>query len=136
MQPELISSTFLLIGLYCQYLIFSSYVEIYCEHIRDLLTRKPPIPNLFWLTDNLIIAEKDNLTILEDKNKGLWITDATEVPVTNMKEVLSVMNTYDNYFIIFVTSYVFLPSLIMFGKTVVWKIGFLLKQVIFGLHVC
>jgi kinesin family protein 5 len=49
-------------------------VEIYKEKIRDLLDRK-----------------KDNLTILEDKNKGLFVTEATEENVTSLDEAMSVM---------------------------------------------
>jgi kinesin family protein 5 len=40
---------------------------------------------------DLLTPMKDNLTILEDKNKGLWVTDATETPVRTLDEVMGVM---------------------------------------------
>jgi kinesin family member 5 len=49
-----------------------SYIEIYMEKIRDLLD------------DNRV---KVNLTIREDKIKGVYIVDVTEVYVTSNEEV-------------------------------------------------
>ena len=49
-----------------------SYVEIYMERIRDLL-------------DDTKV--KTNLTIREDKMKGVYIVDVTEIYVTSNEEV-------------------------------------------------
>jgi len=51
-----------------------SYVEIYMERIRDLLD------------DNMV---KTNLTVREDKTKGVYIVDVTEIYVTSYDEVLT-----------------------------------------------
>jgi len=59
-----------------EYIVVSSFVEIYLERIRDLIT-----------------VDKCNLQIMEDRTKGLWVTDATEVPVANVHEVMSVIKT-------------------------------------------
>ena len=48
-----------------------AHIEIYMEQIRDLLNQS-----------------KSNLAIREDTDKGLWITDATEVIVTSTAEAL------------------------------------------------
>ena len=54
-----------------------SYVEIYLEKIRDLLD------------ENRL---KVNLTIREDKIKGIYIAGVTEEYVTSPQETLNVMN--------------------------------------------
>ena len=54
-----------------------SYVEIYLEKIRDLLD------------ENRL---KVNLTIREDKIKGIYIAGVTEEYVTSSEETLAVMN--------------------------------------------
>jgi kinesin family protein 5 len=53
-----------------------SYVEIYMEKIRDLLD------------DN---HTKNNLTVREDKIKGIYIAGVTEEYVTSDEELLSIM---------------------------------------------
>lgn len=53
-----------------------SYVEIYMEKIRDLL-------------DNS--HTKVNLTVREDKVKGIYIAEVTEVYVTSHDELLGIM---------------------------------------------
>jgi kinesin family member 5 len=65
-----------------------SYVEIYLEKIRDLLD------------ENRV---KVNLTIREDKIKGIYIAGVTEEYVTSMEETLAVMNmgTYRYHMCIF-----------------------------------
>lgn len=52
-----------------------SYLEIYMEKIMDLLDVK-----------------KTNLNVKQDKTRGLYIEDATEVFVGNTDEMMSVMN--------------------------------------------
>ena len=59
-------------GVYYQ--VGFSYIEIYNEKIRDCLT-----------------PSKDNLTVYNDTKKGLWVTDATKVPVKNTKELLKLL---------------------------------------------
>lgn len=53
-----------------------SYVEIYMEKIRDLLD------------DNRL---KTNLTVREDKIKGIYIAGVTEEYVTSHEELLDIM---------------------------------------------
>lgn len=54
-----------------------SYVEIYCEKVRDLL-------------DNHRV--KTNLMIREDVNRGIYIAGVTEEYVTSEEELLAIMN--------------------------------------------
>jgi kinesin family member 5 len=54
----------------------ASYVEIYCEKIRDLL-------------DNHRV--KTNLMVREDKTKGIYIAGVTEEYVTSEDELLGIM---------------------------------------------
>jgi kinesin family protein 5 len=54
-----------------------SYVEIYLEKIRDLLD------------ENRL---KNNLTIREDKIKGVYIAGVTEEYVTTVEELLQIMH--------------------------------------------
>jgi kinesin family member 5 len=54
-----------------------SYVEIYLEKIRDLLDEH---------------RTKTNLTIREDKLKGVYIAGVTEEYVTSVEELLQVMH--------------------------------------------
>lgn len=58
-----------------EFTIKCSYLEIYMEKIRDLID-----------------AKKTNLQVKEDKTKGLYIQDATEVYVSNPDEMMNVMN--------------------------------------------
>lgn len=53
-----------------------SYVEIYLEKIRDLLD------------ENRL---KNNLTVREDKLKGVYIAGVTEEYVTSVQELLQIM---------------------------------------------
>jgi kinesin family protein 5 len=53
-----------------------SYVEIYMEKIRDLLD------------ENRL---KTNLTVREDKIKGIYIAGVTEIYVTSHMELLGIM---------------------------------------------
>ena len=57
-----------------EFSIKCSYLEIYMEKIKDLLDVK-----------------KTNLQVKEDKVKGLYIQDATEVYVSNSDEMMGVM---------------------------------------------
>lgn len=54
-----------------------SYVEIYLEKIRDLLDES---------------RTKTNLTVREDKLKGIYIAGVTEEYVTSVDELLQVMH--------------------------------------------
>jgi kinesin family protein 5 len=54
-----------------------SYVEIYMERIRDLLDET---------------RTKVNLTVREDKLKGIYIAGATEEYVTSIEEVFYLMD--------------------------------------------
>ena len=56
----------------------ASYVEIYCEKVRDLL-------------DNHRV--KTNLMIREDKTKGIYIAGVTEEYVTSEDELLGIMSS-------------------------------------------
>ena len=57
-----------------------SYVEIYMERIRDLLDDT---------------RQKINLIIREDKLKGVYIVDVTEIYVTSNEEVITIVqHTY------------------------------------------
>ena len=58
-----------------EFSIKCSYLEIYMEKIMDLLD-----------------AKKTNLQVKEDKIKGLYIQDATEVYVGSTDEMMNVMN--------------------------------------------
>lgn len=58
-----------------EFTIKCSYLEIYMEKIMDLLD-----------------AKKTNLQVKEDKTKGLYIQDATEVYVSTTDEMMDVMN--------------------------------------------
>ena len=58
-----------------EFSIKCSYLEIYMEKIKDLLDVK-----------------KTNLSVKNDKVKGLYIEDATEVFVGNTDEMMGVMN--------------------------------------------
>ncbi len=51
-----------------------SLVEIYLEHIRDLLD-----------------PSKQNLSIREDKETGIWIEDVTEIYVSSEADVYSLL---------------------------------------------
>ena len=51
-----------------------SYLEIYNEKIQDCLS-----------------TAKDNLKVYKNEGNGLWVTDATKVPVKNSKEVHKLM---------------------------------------------
>ena len=49
-----------------------SYIEIYNEKIQDLLDRNKYI---------FITARKTNLLVKEEKEKGTWVQDCTEVNI-------------------------------------------------------
>jgi kinesin family protein 5 len=57
-----------------------SYLEIYNEKIQDLLDR------IKFLT----LARKNNLVVKEEKEKGIWVQDATEIYVATKEEMLEV----------------------------------------------
>lgn len=59
-----------------EFLVKASYLEIYMEHIRDLLDTR-----------------RDNLKIREDKAKGIWVEGATEVYVSKEQDVLDIIRT-------------------------------------------
>ena len=57
-----------------EFSIKCSYLEIYMERICDLLD-----------------AKKQNLAVKEDKTRGIYVQDATEVYVQNPEEMFNVM---------------------------------------------
>lgn len=58
-----------------EFTIKCSYLEIYMEKIMDLLD-----------------AKKTNLQVKEDKIRGLYVQDSTEVAVSLTDEMMEVMN--------------------------------------------
>ncbi len=62
-----------------------SYVEIYLEKIRDLLDDK---------------GLKNNLTVREDRVKGVYIAGVTEVYVGSVQEVLMIMKKGKPYYVL------------------------------------
>ena len=58
-----------------EFTIKCSYLEIYMERIMDLLD-----------------AKKVNLQVKEDKTRGLYVADSTEVYVSSTDEMMAVMN--------------------------------------------
>ena len=69
-----------------------SFLEIYNEKIQDLLDRKDFI--VFRLNEIFFeIARKTNLHIKEDKSKGIFVQDATEVYVNSVENMKKVMKT-------------------------------------------
>jgi kinesin family protein 5 len=78
-----------------EYLVKVSYMEIYMERIRDLLSRK----SLFNLSrtssahpDRLALAaENDNLPVHEDKQRGVYVKNLSEFYVGNSAEVYEIM---------------------------------------------
>jgi hypothetical protein len=58
-----------------EFTIKCSYLEIYMERIMDLLD-----------------AKKVNLQVKEDKTRGLYVAEATEVYVSSTDEMMAVMN--------------------------------------------
>lgn len=58
-----------------EFTVKCSYLEIYMERIMDLLD-----------------AKKTNLQVKEDKTRGLYVQDATEVYVNCTDEMMKVMN--------------------------------------------
>eukprot|EP00921_Rhytidocystis_pertsovi_P022930 GHVQ01036533.1.p1 GENE.GHVQ01036533.1~~GHVQ01036533.1.p1 ORF type:complete len:814 (+),score=172.54 GHVQ01036533.1:635-3076(+) len=58
----------------CQFSLRASFIEIYNEKVRDL-----------------VCPSKDNLKIRESTDSGLLLTEATEVPIKNMTELLGVL---------------------------------------------
>jgi Kinesin motor domain len=59
--------------------VYLSVVEIYCERIRDLLA--PPGQNA------------DNLAVLRNKLRGVFVAGATEIPVQSEDELILLMNS-------------------------------------------
>lgn len=58
-----------------QYLVFSSYLEIYQEEVRDLLEAKP----------------KGKVELREDKNVGVYVNNLNKYICKNVQEILKVM---------------------------------------------
>eukprot|EP00798_Chlamydomonas_sp_ICE-L_P020435 gene20435-27223_t len=54
-----------------EYVLYISYMEIYNEHIHDLLSRTP----------------KASLDLKESKEKGVFVKDLTSIPVTTVQEI-------------------------------------------------
>ncbi|KAL0490807.1 kinesin heavy chain [Acrasis kona] len=69
-----------------QYQISVSFVEIYNERIRDLLFHKTK-------QSEIQPKDPDNLTIMELKNKGLWILNATTIPTTDINQVIELLKS-------------------------------------------
>jgi len=86
-----------------------SYIEIYMERIRDLLDCKASL--VLWF-DRLLTtvwkATKTNLQVREEKTKGIWIEDATEIYVTSERDVIDVMKSGSSNRAIAATSKLFI----------------------------
>ena len=67
-----------------------SFLEIYNEKIQDLLNRK--IKKYFPIQKKKI-ANLTNLQIKEDKNRGIFIHDCTEIYVNSIEQMKLVMKT-------------------------------------------
>ena len=61
-------------------------MEIYMERIKDLLARMSRRKK-----DVLILAQNDNLSIHEDKARGVYVKNLTDVYVGSEAEVYKVM---------------------------------------------
>jgi hypothetical protein len=59
-----------------EFLIRASFIEVYNEQVRDLLR-----------------PTNHSLKLREDNKQGLWVTDATEVPVESVGEVLELLHS-------------------------------------------
>lgn len=57
-----------------EYDVRASYLEIYKEKIRDLL-----------------FPDKNNVKIMQESKTGLMVSNATSVPITNLNEVLTII---------------------------------------------
>ena len=77
-----------------EYTVKVSYMEIYMERIKDLLARESKsIPILICLPDRIDhdTAANDNLSIHEEKNRGVYVKGLTDVYVGSEMEVFDVM---------------------------------------------
>ena len=71
-----------------EYTVKVSYMEIYMEKIKDLLARKLST-TLRW--QSWRVAHHDNLSIHEDKARGVYVKGLTDVYVGSEEEVYKVM---------------------------------------------
>ena len=73
-----------------------SYVEIYLEKIRYLYLKKISYHFVNYLLDPRDLLDenhvKNNLTVREDKIKGIYIAGVTEEYVTSVEELLGIMS--------------------------------------------
>lgn len=80
-----------------EYTVKVSYMEIYMEKIKDLLAREspkpPPPPGYAALAMDGCsrVAANDNLSIHEDKARGVYVKGLTDVYVGSENEVYKVM---------------------------------------------
>jgi kinesin family protein 5 len=77
-----------------EYTVKVSYMEIYMERIKDLLNRKWKFRGSLCETlteHDCALAAEDNLTIHEDKARGVYVKGLTEVYVGSETEVYAVM---------------------------------------------
>lgn len=78
-----------------EYLVKVSYMEIYMERIRDLLSRKSLFTSYAAPRHTLIAsplaAENDNLPVHEDKQRGVYVKNLSEFYVGNSAEVYEIM---------------------------------------------
>lgn len=62
----------------CDITVKVSYLEIYNEQIRDLLTEKP-------------VLRPQGLLLLEDGSRGMLIPDLTELPVSSLPDLMPIL---------------------------------------------
>lgn len=74
-----------------EYTVKVSYMEIYMEKIRDLLARKLPRLERAKMVVLKRTAQNDNLSIHEDKARGVYVKGLTDVYVGSEQEVYQVM---------------------------------------------
>lgn len=69
-----------------EYTVKVSYMEIYMERIKDLLARE-----LARTVRQLMAAQNDNLSVHEDKTRGVYVKNLSEYYVSSEEEVYKVM---------------------------------------------
>jgi kinesin family protein 5 len=73
-----------------EYTVKVSYMEIYMERIKDLLARELD-PKSLEVELRSRSAQNDNLSIHEDKARGVYVKGLTDVYVGSENEVYKVM---------------------------------------------
>jgi kinesin family protein 5 len=74
-----------------EYTVKVSYMEIYMEKIKDLLARKLYRPEPKTKVKADMSAQQDNLSIHEDKARGVYVKGLTDVYVGSKEDVYKVM---------------------------------------------